>query len=63
MSVGPSSHVHGLFIYYCWSALNVVRRVYFCPSVGCGGADWIDLAQDRDGWRAVVYTVMNLRVP
>jgi hypothetical protein len=28
-----------------------------------GGADWIDLAQYRDRWRAVVYTVMNLRVP
>jgi hypothetical protein len=31
--------------------------------VGWGGADWIDLAQDRDRWRALVYTVMNLRVP
>jgi hypothetical protein len=31
--------------------------------VGCVGADWVDLAQDRDRWRAVVYTVMNLRVP
>jgi hypothetical protein len=31
--------------------------------VGCEGADWVDLAQDRDRWRALVYTVMNLRVP
>jgi hypothetical protein len=30
---------------------------------GWGGADWIDLAQDRERWRALVYTVMNLRVP
>jgi hypothetical protein len=28
-----------------------------------GGVDWIHLAQDRDRWRALVYTVMNLRVP
>jgi hypothetical protein len=27
------------------------------------GVDWIDLAQDRDQWRAHVNTVMNLRVP
>jgi hypothetical protein len=31
--------------------------------VGWGGADWIDLAQDRDRWWDLVYTVMNLRVP
>jgi hypothetical protein len=27
------------------------------------GVDWIDLAQDRDQWRALLYTVMNFRVP
>jgi len=31
--------------------------------VGCGGMDWIDLAQDGDGWWALVNAAMNLQVP
>jgi hypothetical protein len=31
--------------------------------IGFGNVDWINWAQDRDRWRALVNTVMNLRVP
>jgi hypothetical protein len=31
--------------------------------VGCGAVDWIELAQNRDRWRALVNEVMNVRVP
>jgi hypothetical protein len=31
--------------------------------IGWGSIDWIDLAQNKDQWRALVNTVMNLRVP
>jgi hypothetical protein len=31
--------------------------------IGWEGVDWIDLAQDRDQWRALVNTIMNLLVP
>ena len=31
--------------------------------VGCGGMDWIELAQERDWWRPLVNVIQNLRVP
>jgi hypothetical protein len=31
--------------------------------IGWDGVDWVDLSQDRDQWRALVNTVMNLLVP
>jgi hypothetical protein len=31
--------------------------------IGWDGVDWIELAQDKDQWRDVVNTVMNLQVP
>jgi hypothetical protein len=31
--------------------------------MGCGCMDWIELAQDRDRWQALVDTVMNFRIP
>jgi hypothetical protein len=35
----------------------------YVQEVGCGGMDWIDLAEDRNRWRALVYEVMSFRVP
>jgi hypothetical protein len=35
----------------------------YLREVGWNGRDWIDVAQDRDQWRAHVTAVMNLRVP
>jgi hypothetical protein len=42
-----------------WWMDNIKRDL---REIGWGGMDWTDLAQDRDKWRALVNTVMNLRV-
>ena len=41
---------------------GIILRWIF-KEVGGGCEDWMELAQDRDRWRALVSTVMNLRVP
>jgi hypothetical protein len=38
-----------------------IRQVHF-QEVGGGRGNWMELAQDRDGWRALVSTVKNFRV-
>jgi hypothetical protein len=42
---------------------RILLKLLFETWDGGGAMDWIDLAQDKDRWRAVVNVVMNIRVP
>jgi hypothetical protein len=46
-----------------WGDLGVDGRIILLLEVGCEVMEWIELAQDRYRWRALVNAVMNLRVP
>jgi hypothetical protein len=41
---------------------NIMWKTYF-KEIQCEGVDWIQLARDKDRWRALVNTMMNLRLP
>jgi hypothetical protein len=53
------TYLHELEVFLSkWDCMKMDLR-----EIGWDGVDWVDLAQDRDHWRALVNTVMNLRVP
>jgi hypothetical protein len=57
--------VYGNIAVYCESHTKQINTLcrQNVTEIGWDGVDWIELAQDRDQWRALVNTVMNLRVP
>jgi hypothetical protein len=57
----------GMHIGYWWESQKERdhwedQNVGGCTILGWDGVDWIDMAQDRDQWRALLNTVLSLRV-
>jgi hypothetical protein len=48
---------------YWWESQTERDHWEDLREIGCDGMDWVDVAKDRDKWRALVNTVMNLWVP
>jgi hypothetical protein len=51
-----------MHIGYLWESQKE-RAHWEDQEIGWDGVDWIDIPQDRDQWRALVNTVLNVRVP
>jgi hypothetical protein len=50
---------------YCWAEQTVGRWIilkWIIREIGWDGMDWIDLDQDRDQWKALMNTIINLRI-
>ena len=62
-TVHITAYVLGEFIYICYMDVWEDNIKMDLQEVGGVCEDWMELAQDRDRWRALVSTVMNLRVP
>jgi hypothetical protein len=64
-----TNHNPSAILHYIVTCTGRPRRMcvdnikMYLREIGWDDIDWIDLAQDRDQWRALVNTVMNLRVP
>jgi hypothetical protein len=62
----PAAMIAWFTFYYIYIYIYIYLFIYIqmdLLEIGWGGVDWIDLAQDRDKWRALVNVVMNLRAP
>jgi hypothetical protein len=70
-SVGETRNAYRILVGKPEGKRSLGRRRFRCVDkikmdlreIGWDGVDWIDLAPDKDQWRALVNTVMNLRVP
>jgi hypothetical protein len=58
-----SAYVEGRGVYRVLAGIPEGKRPLERPRTRCGYVDWIEVAQDRDRWRALVNAVMKLRIP